>query len=124
MLGDERGLVATNKVGETGKMRLVQGLRGADRHAHAMQRDGMVAADRFERAMGWAAGAHVVLGLNLEKAAGLRPREDRLQVLRLEACPGQSRDRMRRKARLKGRPLRMCGQVSAHGYPRFRRSHA
>src|SRR5271166_2463615 len=119
MLGDERGLVATNKVGETGKMRLVQGLRGADRHAHAMQRKGMVAADGFERAMRRAAAAHVVLGVNLEKAARLPPRDDRLQVLGLEACPGQSRDRMRRKARLKGCPLRICGQVSVHRGPRF-----
>ena len=46
-----------------------------------------------------AAGAHVVLGVNLEEAARLRPREDRLQVLGLEACPGETRDGMRRKAR-------------------------
>src|SRR5208283_255401 len=122
MLGHERGLVATNKVGETGKMRLVQGLRGADRHAHAMQRKGMVAADGFERAMRRAAAAHVVLGVNLEKAARLPPRDDRLQVLGLEACPGQSRDKMRRKARLKGCPLRICGQVSVHRGPPFSRA--
>jgi hypothetical protein len=49
-----------------------------------------------------AAGAHVVLGVNLEEAARLRPREDRLQVLGLEACPRQSRNRMRRKAGRRG----------------------
>ena len=66
-----------------------------------------------------AAGAHVVLGVNLEEAARLRPREDRLQVLGLEACPRQSRNRMRRKAGRRGFPLRICGQDSHHGCPRF-----
>src|SRR5271166_1867627 len=79
-----------------------------------MQRDGMVAADGFERTMRRSAGPHAVLGVDLEEAARLRPREDRLQVLGLEARPGQSRDRMRRKTRLRGFPLRMCGQVSSH----------
>src|SRR5271165_6924080 len=84
-----------------------------------MQRNGMVPADGLERPMRRAAGAHIVLGVDLEKAARLGSREDRWQVLGLEARPGQSRDRMRRKARLKGFPLRMCGQVSHHGRPRF-----
>src|SRR5271165_4882101 len=124
MLGDERRLVATNKVGETGKMRCVQRLRGADRDAHATHRNGIVAVEDFERAMRRAARAHIVFGVNLEETARLRPREDRSQVLGLEACPGQSRDRMRRKAGLKGFPLRDCGQVSHDGRPVFRPSLA
>jgi hypothetical protein len=91
MFRDERGLVALNEGAEAREMRLVQGLRSADRHAHAVQRNGMVAANSLEGAMRRAAGARVVLGVNLEEAARLRPREDRLQVLGLEACGRQSR---------------------------------
>src|SRR5215831_20930569 len=65
-------------------MRLVKRLRRADRHAYAMQRNRMVATDGFEGAMGRSTGAHVVFGMDFEKAA-LRPlREDRGQMLVLE----------------------------------------
>ena len=104
MFRDERALVALNEGAEAREMRLVQGLRSADRHAHAVQRNGMVAANSLEGAMRRAAGAHVVLGVNLKEAARLRPLEDRLQVLGLEACPRQSGNRMRRKAGRRGFP--------------------
>jgi hypothetical protein len=64
-----------------------------------------------------AAGARVVLGVNLEETATAR--EDRLQVLGLEASPRQSRNRMRRKAGRRGFPLRICGQDSHHGLSPF-----
>ena len=73
MLGDERRLVALNESAEAREMRLVQGLRTADRHAYAVQRNRMVAANSLEGVMRRAAGAHVVLGVNLEEAARLRP---------------------------------------------------
>src|SRR5258708_7126256 len=66
---DERGLVALNEGAEAREMRLVQGLRSADRHAHAVQRNGMVAANSLEGAMRRAAGTHVVLGGNREASA-------------------------------------------------------
>ncbi len=112
MLGDERWLVALNERAEARKMRLVQALRAADRHAHAMQRNGVVATDGLEGAMRRTAGAHVVFGVDLEKAARLWAREDRLQVLGLEARSGQSIDWMRRKTGTRGVSLKICGQIS------------
>ena len=92
MLGDERGLVAIDEMPRNASRCAVSSGRGAaDRHAYAMQRERMVAAYRLERPVRRTACAHVVLGVDLEEAARLRPREDRLQMLRLEACPGRSR---------------------------------
>ncbi len=119
MLGDERRLVTLNERAEAREMRLVQALRAADRHAHAMQRNSMVATDGFEGAMRRTAGAHVVLGVDLEKAARLWAREDRLQVLGLEARPGQALDWMRRKTGTRGVSLKICGQISHRACPRF-----
>src|SRR5271170_2638089 len=119
MFRDERGLVALNEGAEAREMRLVQGLRSADRHAHAVQRNGMVAANSLEGAMRRAAGAHVVLGVNLEEAARLRPREDRLQVLGLEACPRQSRNRMRGKQGAEASRSEYAGRTLIMACPRF-----
>ena len=73
MLGDERRLVAVDQRLETLEMRPVERLRSADRHAHAVERDGIVPADAGQRVVRRAAGAHVVFGVDLEEAALLAP---------------------------------------------------
>ena len=98
MLGNQRRLVAIDERLETREMRLVERLRPADRHAHAVQRDRIVAADAGQRLVRRAAGAHVVFGMNLEEAVLLPLGEDRRQMLVLEARAGEAGDRMRRKA--------------------------
>src|SRR4051812_43665325 len=88
MFRDERGLVALDEMSEARKMRLVERLRAADRHADAMQRYGMVAAHGLKHAMRRTTGAHVILGVNLEEAAAYSFRKDRDKMLMLEAGPG------------------------------------
>ena len=68
MLGDQRRLVTFNEPTKAFEMGSIERLRTADRHAHAVQRNRMVAADTFEGMMRHAAGTHVVFGMNLEKA--------------------------------------------------------
>ena len=98
MLGNERRLVAIDERLETPEMSLVERLRPADRHAHAVQRHRIVAADAGQRVVRRAARAHVVFGMNLEEALLLPLGEDRRQMLVLEAGAGEAGDRMRRKA--------------------------
>ena len=69
MFGDQHRLIAFDEVSEAIEMGLVERLRTADRHAHAVQTHGMVATDGFQRTMRWSPRAHVVLGMNLEEAA-------------------------------------------------------
>jgi hypothetical protein len=58
----------------------------------------MVAADRLQRTMRRSAGTHVVLGMDLEKAALLSFIEDRRQMLVLEAAARKAAYPKRRKA--------------------------
>ena len=98
MLGNKRRLVAIDERLEAPEMRLVERLRPADRHAHAVERHRIVAADAGQRIMRRAAGAHVVFGMNLEEAVLLPLGEDRRQMLMLEAGAGEAGNGMRRKA--------------------------
>ena len=99
MLGDQRGLVAFDEPAKAFEMRLVQWTRAADRHAHAVQRNRIVSADRLERAMRRTAGAHVVFGMDFEEATGLRAVEDGRQMLWLETCSRKPFNGMERKAK-------------------------
>ena len=99
MLRDQRGLVAFDEPSKAFEMRLVQWMRGADRHAHAVQRNGIVSADGVQRPMRRTAGAHIVLGVDLEEAAHLGRLENRRQMLGLEACSRKPLDGMGRKAK-------------------------
>ena len=98
MLGNQRRLVAIHKRLETPEMVLVERLRPADRHAHAVKGDRTVAADARQRVVRRAARAHIVFGMNLEEAVLLPLGEDRRQMLVLEARPCEACNRMRRKA--------------------------
>ena len=82
MLGHQRRLVALDETAEARKMRPVERLRTADRHAHAVQRHRMVAAEALQRAMRRSARAHVVLGMDFEEAALRSFGEDRLRGAR------------------------------------------
>ena len=90
MLGHQRRLVALDERLEAPEMGLVERLRPADRHADAVQRQRMVAADAGERVVRRTAGAHVVLGMNLEEAPLSSVGEDRRQMLVLEARSGKA----------------------------------
>jgi hypothetical protein len=103
MLRDKRRLVALDESAEAGEMGLVERLGPADRHAYPVQRNRMVAADALERPMGRSAGAHVVLGMHLEEAGLWAFRQDGVQVLMLEAGPGQARDGQGREAKTTSR---------------------
>ena len=119
MLGDERRLVAIDERLETPEMRLVERLRPADRHAHAVQRHRIVAADAGQRVMRRAAGAHVVFGMNLEEAVLLPVGQDRRQMLMLEAGAGEAGNRMRRKAEARRRARGWASRQFAHRDLRF-----
>ena len=69
MFGDKSRFITFDETPEALKMCLVERLRTADRHAHAMQRHGIVAANGIQRAMRRSSPAHVVFGVNLEEAA-------------------------------------------------------
>src|ERR1700759_2823844 len=90
VFGDQRGLVAFDEIAETDKMRLVEGLGASDRHADAVERHGMVAADGLERTMRRSAGAHIVLGMNFEESALFAFVQDRREMLVFEAAPGKT----------------------------------
>ena len=99
MLGDQRWLVALNERTKAFADAFVERLRAADRHAHAVQRNRMVAADAFQRMMRRTAGAHIVFGMNLEETVLPSAVEDRRQMFMLEARSRKPRDRMGRKAK-------------------------
>ena len=69
MFGYESGLVTLNERLEASKMRLIEWRKATDRHAHAMDRDRMIAPDEAQRMMGRTACAHIILGMNLEERA-------------------------------------------------------
>src|ERR1700740_3208328 len=98
MLGHQCRLIPVNQILESREMRFVEGLRAADRHADAMQGEGMVVADCLEGAVRRSAGPHVVLGMHLEKTALSAVVEDRGKVLVFEARPRHADKRMSRKA--------------------------
>jgi hypothetical protein len=77
-----------HKRAQAREMSLIERLRTADGHADAMQGDGIVLPDAFQRPVRRAAGAHIVFGMNFEEKV-LRPiRQDGAQVFVLETCPG------------------------------------
>jgi hypothetical protein len=98
MLRDQRRLVALDEGAESSEMGRVKRLRTADRHAYAVQRDRMVAADSFEGPMRRAAGAHVVLGMHLEEARLWFFSQNRVQMLVPEAGSGEARGGQRWEA--------------------------
>jgi hypothetical protein len=53
---------------ETRHMRPVERPLAADRHAYAVQRDGIVAPYGFEGPMRGSASAHIVLGVDFEES--------------------------------------------------------
>ena len=53
----------------------------------------MLATDALQRTMGWPAGAHVIFRVNLEESSLRAIRQDRVEVLMLEARSGQSSQR-------------------------------
>src|SRR5216683_7150592 len=110
MLGDQRRLVAIDEMLETRQMCPVERPLAADRQAHAVQRDGIVASHGFEGAMRRSARAHVVLGMNFEEATPLALGANRSQMFVLEAGPGEAADRQRRKAEGNGRTRRRFGR--------------
>src|SRR5271170_8207511 len=89
MFGGKSRFITFDETPEALKMCLVEGLRTADRHAHAMQRHGIVAANGFQRAMRRSSPAHVVFGVNLEEAVLLALSDDRGEVLVLKLVPAR-----------------------------------
>src|SRR4051794_16946197 len=90
MLGYHCRLIACHQTAEARQVRLVERLRSADRHADAVQRQRMIAADRFQRAVRRSARAHVVFGMDLEEAGLRTAGEDRVEMFVLEAGPGDA----------------------------------
>ncbi len=95
MLGEQAGLVALVERLQALEMIRVERPRGADREADAMQRQRIALANGGKVAMRRTAGAHVVLGVDLEEADIGRAIEDRGVVLGLEADAGPWRHRPR-----------------------------
>src|ERR1700681_1842431 len=115
MLRNKRRLLALDESAEAGEMGSVERLGTADRHADPVQRNRMVAADALKRLMRRSAGAHVVLGVHLEEP-GLRAlRENGVQVLMLEAGPGQARDGQGREAETTIRGYIPSPRIGVHG---------
>ena len=69
MLGHERGVDALGELAETPQVALVDPFGGSEGERHAVQRDRIVAPDRFQIRERLAA-AHVVLGMHLEPGGG------------------------------------------------------
>src|SRR5262249_2477635 len=95
MLGEEAGLVAFDEVLQPRQVIAVKRLLRADRQPDAVQRQRIAIADRSEIAVRRAAGAHVVLGMDLEEADIGGRLEYRPVVLWLEPDAGAPRDRTR-----------------------------
>jgi hypothetical protein len=98
MFGDKRRLVALHESSKPSEMSGVNPLRAADGHADTMQRNRVVAPDAFERTVGWPARSHIIFSMNLEEAVRRSLRENCVEVFVLEACAGQTGDRVSRKA--------------------------
>src|SRR5271156_3433473 len=79
-------------------MLTIERLRTANRHAYAVKRQGIVAADAFQDTMGRAARAHIILGMHLKETLQKSFGFDGEQMLMLQACAGETSDRMHRKA--------------------------
>jgi hypothetical protein len=73
-------------------MRAIERSRAADRHADAVQREGVISSQSFQHAMRRSARTHVILGVDLEEAALWAFVEDFGEVLGLEARPGDTPD--------------------------------
>jgi hypothetical protein len=120
MLRDKRRLIAFNKSTKSLEMSFIQGARTADRHADAVQRYRIFAANDLERATRRSARAHVVLCMDLEEAATLAVGEDRREMLGLEACARKPRHRIRRKTESMRLRLDVSGKVLSHRWSAFR----
>src|SRR5712671_7413800 len=83
------GFVAGDERSEALEMSGVEGLLAANRHANAMNRNRMIGANFLERAVRRPAGAHIIFRMNLEEAVVLPLPDDDLEMLMLEARPGQ-----------------------------------
>ena len=93
MLREQARLVAVDQMPEALEVVPVEGPGGADRQADPVQRQRIALADGAEIAMRRTAGAHVVLGMDLEPADIGLARQDRLVVLGLEADADARGDR-------------------------------
>src|ERR1700723_1929557 len=82
-------------------MNFIQVARTADRHADAVQRHRIFAANDLERAMRRSTRAHVVLCMDLKEAATLAVGEDGREMFGFEACARKPRHPKRRKTESK-----------------------
>ena len=92
MLGKAVWLVAVAERPQPGEVGAVERLHRADRQADPVNGQGKILPQPAELGMRRAAGANVVLGVNLEEADGLRFGDDVGEVLGLETgagAPGQ-----------------------------------
>ena len=119
MFRDKRRLIAFNKPTKSLEMSFIQGARTPDRHADAVQRHRIFAANDLERAMRRSARAHVVLCMDLEEAAMLAVGEDGREMLGLEACARKPRHRIRRKTESRRFQLEVRGKVLSHRWSAF-----
>src|SRR5437016_11327834 len=99
MFGNQGRLIAVDETPEAREMLLVERLRSSDRHAHAVQRQRVIAPDGFKGPMRRSSGAHVVLGVDFEEAPLSAFGKDRGEVLVLEACSGKTADQRRKAER-------------------------
>src|SRR5580693_7272784 len=114
MFRDKRRLIAFNKPTKSLEMSFTQGVRTADRHADAVQRYRIFAANDLERAMRRSARAHVVLCMDLKEAATLAVGEDGREMLGFEACARKPRHPKRRKTESRRFQLDVRGRVMSH----------
>jgi hypothetical protein len=81
-----------DQIAKAREMRDFQRAGSANRHAHAVNGDGIGLADRRERPMRRAAGAHIVFGVNFEETVLQPVRENCRQVFVLETGTDEIRD--------------------------------
>ena len=92
MLGDQSGLESLDDFVNPLQMITIERLCTAKRKTDAVQRDRIIAPDRFQIRSGGAA-AHVVLGMNLEPSDIGTRGDDGLMVLKAQSDPRSSRYR-------------------------------
>src|SRR5271166_3046268 len=85
MFGDDHRLITCGDGGEPAEVHAVERAWRADRQAHAVQKERITFANRFEPPVRRSAGAHVVLRMHFEEAECGTALDHRVEMLGLEA---------------------------------------
>jgi hypothetical protein len=110
MLGEQRRTIDIDQPLQPPQMFAIERRRAANRQSDAVNRQQIVPADALEQMMRRAAGAHVVLGVDLEEIDPARAAEDVVGVLVLQAGAGGNRAQRRWTGKLESR-------MNSHDHP-------